>query len=159
MGFAEGDDDGLTKFELTKKGELADEGMNRCRKLLGKQKTLNDYFFCDGSIDGFEECKKYSKFSHFGNRLEELHLEERAEISNSSLKYEILRERLGIYDKDAKTNYAEVWKLKGIRTQIEFVYERLKLYRGLRQMADEIQAKNQIVNYVQSSLILPGFGS
>jgi hypothetical protein len=139
MGFASNlDEDILTAFELERKDVLIANGLVECQKLLGKQKISDSYFFYEGSIDGFEECKGYSRFSHFEKRLEDLHWEEKRELSKSSISDVVLKEQLGIYDKNAKTDYAELWKLKGIKTQIGFIYERLKLYRGLKQMMDEI---------------------
>jgi viroplasmin and RNaseH domain-containing protein len=133
----------LNNFELEKKNVLIDEGLKECKELLGKQKTANDYFFYEGSIEGFEECKYFIEFTDFRKRLEELHFEEIREISKSSLKNEILREYFKIYRKDEETDYEKVFKIKGIKTQISFVYEKLMLYRGLREMIDEIQ----IINY------------
>lgn len=132
-GFANAEDDILTSFELERKNELANNGMNECRKLLGKQRTLDDYFFYEGSIQGFEESRNFKKFSDFEKRISKLYSDERAEISKSAIKDALLREQLSIYDKNAKTNDDEVWRLKGIRTQIVFVYDKLTLYRGLRQ--------------------------
>lgn len=120
--------DELTLEAIIQRDALVSGGITDCKNLLGKQKTREDFFFYEGSIDGFEECKKLSKFSDFEARIYKLHCEERVEISKSSIKDDVLREQLGIYDKNAKTD-DEVWKLKGMRTQISFIYEKLILYR------------------------------
>lgn len=146
MVFANADDDMLTAFELQKRNELTGKGRDECRSLLGKQKTLEDYFFYEGSIDGFEECRNFKKFSDFEKRINELYNEEIREISKSSIKDEILKEQLGIYDKNAKTDDNKVFRLKGVKEQVSFVYERLKLYRGILQMINKIRMENKTAN-------------
>lgn len=137
--FRYGGNDRLSVNEIAIKERAINTGATECRELLGKQKTRNDYFFYEGSINGFEECRKFVKFSDFEKRINELYVEERREISKSSLADELLREELKIYGRNEKTDYDEVFKTKGIRTQISFVYEKLKLFRGIRLMKDEIE--------------------
>ena len=100
-----------------------------CKEFISKQKSIEDYFFYEGSIEGFEECKKFSKFSDFERRIEQLYIEETRELSKSWIKDEMLREYLKIFNKNEKTDYNTVFKLKGKRTQIQFVYDKLKAYR------------------------------
>ena len=56
------------------------------------------------------------------------------EVSYSSLKRDdeetqILREKLQIYNSNKETDLDKVWKLKGTRSQIEFVYNQLKAHK------------------------------
>ena len=136
--------DELTLKEIIQRDALVSEGITDCKNLLWKQKTLEDYFFYEGSIDGFEECKKYSKLSNFEKRLEELHWEEMGEISKSSISDEFLKEQLNIYNKNEKTDYKEVFRIKGMKTQINFVYEKLIIYKALMQ---GIKTENILVSY------------
>jgi len=117
---------------------VIDAGVNECRNLLGKQKTIEDYFFYEGSIDGFEECKSFRKMADFEKRIEELHFEENREVSKSSLKDELLREYHKIYSKNEKTDYKEVFRIKGVKEQISFVYDKLILYKALLQRHDPL---------------------
>lgn len=123
--------DNLSSYESGYRNELADAGIIECRELIGKQKSSEMYYFYEGSIDGFEECKKYSKLSDFEKRLKGLEAKEHREISCSSLKDKELREMLGIYDDNEETDINEVWKMKGIRTQVEYVYEGLLAFRTM----------------------------
>ena len=61
--------DELNSFEEEMKMGVIDAGVNECRNLLGKQKTIEDYFFYEGSIDGFEECKSFRKMADFEKRI------------------------------------------------------------------------------------------
>ncbi len=136
-------EDELSGEELTLKNRLIREGINDCKKYLKKQKTKRDFFFYDGSIDGFEECKTFSKFSHFEERIQELYNEEKREISKSSLGDNALREHLRIYNKNEKTEENEVFRLKGMKTQISFVYERLLGYRAARRIIKDNATINE----------------
>ncbi len=136
-------EDELSSEELTLRNRLVKDGINDCKKYLKKQKTRRDFFFYDGSIDGFAECKDFSKFSHFEKRIQDLYDEEKREISKSSLRDDALREHLRIYNKDEKTNEDEVFRLKGMKTQISFVYERLLGYRAARRIVNDNAAINE----------------
>ena len=124
----------LSPRELKYRDELIANGIKECRNLLGKQKTKNMYFFYDGSLDGFEECKDLTKIQAYETRIQELHQEEIREISCSILKDRRLREEMKIYDPEERTDEDEVWKIKGRRMQIEFVYGRLKAFKVLCSM-------------------------
>lgn len=120
----------LDDFILKERNELVHKGIEECRNLLGKQKSRKDYFFYEGSIEGFMGCLHMNNFSDYENRINELKKLEITEISKSSLKSEagdidFLREQVGIYNPDEGTDYDELFKIKGRRTQIEFVYHRL----------------------------------
>ncbi|MFH1248657.1 MAG: hypothetical protein V1660_00710 [archaeon] len=119
------------------KNSLIENGLVDCERLLGKQKTIGNYCFYGGSIEGFEECKNFYKFFDFEKRICELYFEEIRETVKFPLNSEILKERLRIYNNNEKMDYEEFFRLKGMRTQINFVYEKLKLYRALKQKSDQ----------------------
>lgn len=120
----------LDNFILEQKHELIYKGIEKCRNLLGKQKSGDMYFFYEGSIEGFMECLSMNSSSDYETRLKELREEEIREISKSSLRNNTeerrhLRERLMIYKNDEEIDMDEVFKIKGRRTQIRFVYDRI----------------------------------
>jgi hypothetical protein len=122
----------LSNLEIEYRDGMIEKGISECRSLLGKQERRNMYFFYEGSLDGFEECRKFDSLESYVARLEELRKDEMREISCSSLRKDdkdsrMLRESLGIYGNE-KTDEDRVWRLKGIRTQVEFVYERLAAF-------------------------------
>ena len=119
----------LSIYESKRRNELIEEGLKECRELIGKQKSEEKYYFYEGSIDGFNECRLFNSFSDFETRLIELQGEELREISKSSLKDKHLRELHHLYDTNEETDLGKVWKLKGIRTQVNFVYDRLRATR------------------------------
>ena len=124
----------LSQKEIERRDELIKDGIKDCKKLIGKQKSKEMYFFYEGSIDGFEECEKLCTLEEYANRIQELSTEESRETAYSSLRKDdeetqLLREELQIYDSNKETDLEKVWRLKGIATQINFVYERLKAYQ------------------------------
>jgi len=121
-------EDELKTFELKYRDELISKGMRECRSLIGNQKNQNMYYFYEGSIEGFEECKDYFNYSDFLKRLKELHKEEKLEVC-SELEDDELREIAGLYGAPREMDLKEVWQIKGRRTQIEFVYDKLVAYR------------------------------
>jgi hypothetical protein len=125
------DSDSLSVFEKQRRDELITDGINECHSLIKKQKSPDMFYFYEGSIEGFQECKTYSRLSQFTNRLDELNKEELQEISGS-LKDPELREMSGVYDPNKKMDLKEVWKIKGKRTQVDFVYQRLLAFKLIR---------------------------
>lgn len=121
----------LDKIILERRDKLIEKGLTECKGLLGKQRGRNMYFFYEGSIEGFEECRNLNEFLDYELRLKELNQEELREIGKSSLKDEELRELYHLYNRDEETDINEVWKIKGRRTQINFVYERLVAFNFL----------------------------
>jgi hypothetical protein len=125
------DSDNLSPYELGYLNDMIDSGTKECTNLLGKQKDSQMFYFYEGSIEGFQECKKYTRISEFEKQLKELLAEEHKEISRGAIKDKELREELGIYDSNEETDIKEVWKIKGIRTQVEYVYGRIIAFRTL----------------------------
>ncbi len=124
----------LSQKELEQRDDLIKKGIAECRGLIGKQTSREMYSFYEGSIDGFEECKKLNNLEAYIGRIEELNQTEIKEIAYSFLRGDdmekiLLREELQIYNSNRETDLDKVWKLKGIRTQIEFVYNQLKAYK------------------------------
>ncbi len=121
--------------ELKHRDRIIENGIRECRDLLGKQTSRLMYFFYEGSIDGFEECRKINSFEAYEQRLDELNKECLREVSCSSLRrnddeIKLLRERLGIYG-DESTDDDKVYTLKGMKKQIEYVYDRLLAHYAL----------------------------
>ena len=136
----------LSQKEIERRDELIRDGIKDCRKLIGKQKSRKMYFFYEGSIDGFEECKNLNTLESYVKRIQELSTEESREIAHSlrgnTEEKRLLKEEWQIYD-DRKMDLNEVCKLKGISTQIEFVYERLKAYQLVYNLIkEEVQGLN-----------------
>jgi hypothetical protein len=127
-----GETDEIFGNDAVLKNSLIDNGLVDCQRLLGKQKTIGTYCFYEGSIEGFEECKNFYKFSDFEKRICELYFEEIRETVKFPINSEILKERLKVYNQDEKMDCEEFFRLKGERTQINFVYDQLKLYRALK---------------------------
>ncbi len=121
----------LSLKELERRDKLVSGGIVECKSLLGKQEFSSMFYFYDGSIEGFEECKRYSTLSEFKKRIGELNNDETREIA-CDLKDRSIREMAGIYDVEERMDINEVWKIKGKRTQIEFVYNRLMAFRIVR---------------------------
>lgn len=130
------DEDKLSLRELKRRDELADLGITECKGLLDKQESSEMFYFYEGSIEGFQECKKYLKFSEFEKRLIELNAGEVREIA-CNIKDKSIREMVGIYDPNEKMDINEVWKIKGKRVQIEFVYKRLKASRMVYRLMEK----------------------
>ena len=132
----------LSQLELERRNQLIKEGVTDCRKLIGKQKSEEDYFFYEGSIDGFEECKNLNSLESYAERIQELYQKEDREIIRSLRRDDeetkFLKEHYQIYD-DGEPDLDKVWKLKGIRTQIEFIYERLKVCRLLLNVSEKLK--------------------
>lgn len=94
------------------KEKLITDGLRECKNLLPKQKdTMFDFY--EGSIEGFEKCKKLNKLKDFERRLSTLNRKE----LNLTKRY--------LFKKDEKL-LKEIWYVKGIRTQVEYVYNHLK---------------------------------
>ena len=133
----------LDNLILKRRDELIRNGIKECRNLIGKQKSTNMYFFYEGSIGGFEECRNLKELSEYESRLKELNEEELREISKSSLKDKELRELYHLYNENEETDYDEVWKIKGRRTQINFVYNRLMalgfILKNVKNQSPKIQ--------------------
>ena len=111
---------------------IISKGIEECESLLPKQELeMRDFY--RGSIAGFKECEYLNTVDEYENMLEELNQEENREISKASLRDEELRESLGLTPSETETDMERVYYLKGMRTQIEFVYQRMKLLLyGLR---------------------------
>ena len=95
------------------KEKLINNGLEECRALLPKQTNTMIPFY-KGSIEGFEKCKKFNELEDFKKKLfiidkKELNLTKRyyGKLSNKKL-------------------LNEIWYVKGLRTQIEFVYNHLE---------------------------------
>lgn len=108
------------------KDGIISKGIEECGSLLPKQESnMRDFY--RGSIAGFKECRYLNTPDEYKNVLEELNQEEIREISKASLRDKELRESLGLTPSETETNKERVWYLKGMRTQTEFVYQRIKL--------------------------------
>ena len=122
----------LSQKEIELRDELIKDGIKDCRELIGNQKLKEMYFFYEGSMDGFEECKNLNTLESYVKRIHELSEEEYRELLRSlkgdTEEKRLLKEQYQLYD-NKETDSDEVWKLKGIITQIDFVYERLKAYK------------------------------
>ncbi len=88
--------------------EIICEGIKECKSLQLKQKTKTMKKFYEGSIRGFEECKEFKIPEDYKTRLDEL---------------SVLNKGFG-----TKIDIEKVWYLKGVRQQIDFVYQRLKFF-------------------------------
>jgi hypothetical protein len=55
-------------------------------------------------------------------------------MSKSKVTDPLIREELKIYSKEDRTNSQEIYKTKGMRTQVESVYEHLKGYRAAKMI-------------------------
>ena len=133
--------DFLSLDELTRRDQLIVEGLASCKAEIGKQKSRDMYFCYEGSLDGFELCSSLCSFGDFEAKRNEFYMLETKEIACSSLRsqdedIQLLRESLGIAPGE-KTDSDKVWQLKGIWTQMDYVYNRLLCYRAVRDMMDE----------------------
>jgi len=90
------------------KDRMIERGIVACELLLPGQKGTMIPFY-KGSIQGFKRCKKLKTLKDFERALEKLR------------QKELKKETEYIKKKDDIT-LNEVWRLKGVRTQIEFVY-------------------------------------
>jgi len=122
----------LSQKEIEQRGKLIKDGVKECKKLIGKQTSESMYFFYEGSIDGFEECENLNTLESYVERIQELFKAEAREIAWSlkgdTEERRLLKEELQVYG-DRKMDLDKVWRLKGIRTQINFVYENLMAYK------------------------------
>ncbi len=65
-------EDKFNDYEIGVRDEMISKGIAECRLFLKKQKDPGMFYFYEGSIEGFEECRRYSTHSDFSNRLAEL---------------------------------------------------------------------------------------
>ena len=105
------------------KEKLINDGLEECRVLLPKQTNTMIPFY-EGSIEGFEKCKEFNELKDFGRELDvvnrkELNLTKRyhGELSDKKL-------------------LNKIWHVKGLRTQIEFVYNHLEAMNYLLKKED-----------------------
>ena len=73
----------LSQKEIELRDELIKDGIKDCRELIGNQKLKEMYFFYEGSMDGFEECKNLNTLESYVKRIHELSEEEYRELLRS----------------------------------------------------------------------------
>lgn len=95
------------------KEKLINDGLEECKSLVSKQKgTMFDFY--TGAIEGFEKCKGLKSLKDFEREMEIFHRKE----FNLTERY---------YKKQStEETLKKIWHIKGIRAQIEYVYDHLK---------------------------------
>ena len=131
----------LSPIEIELRDKLIERGIKECKYLLKIQDSKDMYFFYEGSIEGFEECRKLSSFEAYDKRWREIMFEEVREIA-CSLKGDDentknLKEKYHIFDPNEKMDIGRVWKLKGKSAQIGFIHNQLNLFRALYNNAEQ----------------------
>ena len=95
------------------KEKLINDGLEECRALLPKQTNTMIPFY-EGSIEGFKKCKKFNELKDFGRELDVIN---RKELN-------LIKRYHGEFSSKKLLN--EIWYVKDLRTQIEFVCNHLE---------------------------------
>lgn len=101
------------------KNDIIERGLKACEEELKKAEGNMKHFY-RGSIEGFKEAEEIYDLKTFEKRIKKL-MEKELEMVNDYLKS---REE----PKEGDRFLKEYWELKGRKTQLQFVYNRLRVF-------------------------------